>query len=136
MLNLERYYHILMARGGSNFAITKDTKKIVNCDSMSDCSNCYFAKRENQCAEEKIIWLMEEAPLVDSETLDFLKCLNVESIRLNNTKGELEIFRDETFSAIPYTLLNLTKLNLNSLKSNTVYKVEDLIAEGEKSAGL
>lgn len=133
MLNLERYYNKLMSSGGTNFAITKDTKRIVNCDSIDECSNCCFSKN---CSEEKMIWLMDEAPLIDSETLDFLKCLDVDSIRLNNTRGELEIFRDETFSAIPYDLLDLTKLDFKGLKPNIYYKVKDLIAEGKNYAGV
>lgn len=137
MLNIERYYKKLEENHGINFAIRKDTHRIVDCDKMVDCSNCIFSGQSRRCSIKKLEWLMEEAPSVDLETLDFLKSLNADSIRRNDTKGELELVKNNVYTSIPYVFLNFTKVDLAGLKPNEYYKIKDLIAEGEiGNAGL
>jgi len=75
MTNFEKYKDELMKIEGE-FAVNKNTREIVNCDSYISCEDCIFISRN--CAEsDKIKWLCEEfeKSILSDDELELIKIL-------------------------------------------------------------
>ena len=76
MTNFEKYKDELMKIEGE-FAVDKNTREIVNCDSYISCEDCIFISRN--CAEsDKIKWLCEEykEPILSDDELELINILS------------------------------------------------------------
>ena len=80
MTNFEKYKDKLVEIEGDfeiKFAVDKDTREVVKCDSHIECKDCIFFSRN--CAEsDKIQWLCEEyEPLIlSNDELELIKILS------------------------------------------------------------
>lgn len=75
MTNFEKYKDDLMKIKGE-FAVNKNTREIVKCDSNIECKDCLL---NSGCSEnDKMRWLYKEykKPILSDDELELIKALN------------------------------------------------------------